>query len=131
MGIATGITYKETITLVTETCCNCGVSFAMPSDLRNSLQNDPSKSFYCPNGHGQHYRKSKEQRLREEAEAKLRTAQEALHDSDTVKLQLQKKLKTASKKLDRVTNGVCPCCNRNFVNLKRHLKTKHPELFNK
>lgn len=26
----------------------------------------------------------------------------------------------------RVKNGVCPCCNRSFQNLKRHMNTKHP-----
>lgn len=37
----------------------------------------------------------------------------------------------ASQRLDklraRVKNGVCPCCNRSFENLRRHIETKHPE----
>lgn len=27
---------------------------------------------------------------------------------------------------NRIGRGVCPCCRRNFENLQRHMKTKHP-----
>lgn len=27
----------------------------------------------------------------------------------------------------RSKNGCCPCCKRNFQNLQRHMRTKHPE----
>lgn len=27
----------------------------------------------------------------------------------------------------RVGKGVCPCCNRTFKNLQRHMETKHPD----
>jgi hypothetical protein len=26
-----------------------------------------------------------------------------------------------------VANGVCPCCNRTFQNLARHMAGKHPD----
>jgi hypothetical protein len=26
----------------------------------------------------------------------------------------------------RIGHGVCPCCNRSFENLRRHMTTKHP-----
>lgn len=32
---------------------------------------------------------------------------------------------TKTKK--RIANGVCPCCNRHFVNLERHMTGKHPD----
>ena len=35
-----------------------------------------------------------------------------------------KKIKRIEK---RVANGVCPCCHRQFVQLTRHMKNKHPE----
>lgn len=28
---------------------------------------------------------------------------------------------------NRVANGVCPCCNRHFENLERHMKGQHPD----
>ena len=31
-----------------------------------------------------------------------------------------------TKMKKRVSHGLCPCCNRNFENLHRHMKVKHP-----
>lgn len=37
-----------------ETCCNCGMHFAVPVDFQNRRKED-HKTFYCPSGHGQAY----------------------------------------------------------------------------
>lgn len=29
---------------------------------------------------------------------------------------------------ERIQNGLCPCCNRSFTNLARHMATKHPDM---
>lgn len=123
--------YEKTITMVTEICCNCGIAFGMPSDLQEHLQNDQSKSFYCPNGHGQHYSKSKEVRLREEAELKLRRKENELANLSISKIQIENELLKTQRKLKRVHNGTCPCCKRTFQNLANHMKSKHPELLTK
>jgi len=122
-----GATYAKTIYMITEICCNCGIAFGLPSDLHGHLQNDPNKSFYCPNGHGQHYSKSREQRLREKAEAKLKQKDQQLADADIAKKILQADLDKMTRKLKRVQNGVCPYpeCKRHFNNLARHIQTKH------
>lgn len=52
-AIQVGASFSKTITMETEICCNCGIPFALPSDLRSNLLNDPDKWFYCPNGHKQ------------------------------------------------------------------------------
>jgi len=126
-----GITYQKTITMVTEICCNCGVAFGMPSDLQEDLKNNPDKWFYCPNGHSQHYIKSKEQRLREEAEKKLIQKENELANVFSEKIQMEAALLKAQKQLKRVHKGVCPCCNRTFKDLQAHIKSKHPELDSK
>lgn len=123
-----GMTYNKIVTMVTEICCNCGVPFGIPSDLHDHLQNDPNKYFYCPNGHSQHYSKSREQRLREEAERKLRNKENELISTANRNLQLEQEIKKVTRKLKRVSKGVCPCCNRTFENLANHMKTKHPEV---
>ncbi len=123
--------YQKTVTMVTEICCNCGIAFGIPSDLQEHLQNDPSKSFYCPNGHGQHYSKSKEVRLREEAERKLKQKENEMANLAATKIQIEEQLKKSEHKLKRLTNGVCPCCNRSFPNLQQHLKKMHPEVVSK
>jgi hypothetical protein len=33
----------------------------------------------------------------------------------------------ATRTRNRIKNGVCPCCNRTFSNLLRHMGTEHPE----
>ena len=37
-----------------ESCYLCGISFGMPSEFKASRLSD-KKTFYCPNGHAQHY----------------------------------------------------------------------------
>jgi hypothetical protein len=32
-----------------------------------------------------------------------------------------------TKHRKRSAAGTCPCCNRTFANMGRHMKTKHPE----
>ncbi len=125
------MTYQKTITMVTEICCNCGVAFGLPSDLQEQLKNDPNKYFHCPNGHSQHYAKSKEQRLREEAEKALRLKENEMANLASAKIQLEDQLKKSEQKLKRLTNGVCPCCNRTFSNLHNHMKKQHPEVVSK
>lgn len=123
--------FTDEVVLVTETCCACGTVFAMERELNKMCrEKGERKSFYCPNGHGQHYTKGVEDELRElkdqlkreqkntawwknEAEAKARS------------LAATKGVLTRTK--NRIHNGVCPCCNRSFVNLARHMKNQHPE----
>jgi len=57
------------VTLTTEVCCHCGVVFTMPSSLMHVHRTDGS-SFYCPNGHAQHYTQTTEEKLKI-AEAKI------------------------------------------------------------
>lgn len=120
-------------TLVVEHCCSCGVSFGLSKDLYNKRVND-HLDFYCPNGHGQHYLgKSEADRLKDQLNEKertisyLREANSNLHSKVTDKNHQIRAHKAAKTRiLNRVKNGVCPCCNRHFTNLEQHMKTKHP-----
>lgn len=122
-------TITHVTTFGTESCYSCGVLFAMPADLQNKFRNFGG-TFYCPNGHGQVYSKSRLKNLEEQLEAKERELREA--KCETLRKQQQVEFErlgreAAEKKLRRVKNGVCPCCQRSFQNLGRHMKTKHPE----
>jgi len=54
--------------LEAETCCKCGIRFAMPRTLRQLFLANSRKNFFCPNGHQQHYtrQKSESDKLRAE-----------------------------------------------------------------
>lgn len=108
-------------------CTNCGTMFAMTNDLDQNRQRSHT-TFYCPNGHGQVYAgKSREEKLAEElADAQRRLAAES--ERATTNYRLREKAERELKKFSkRAACGVCPECNRTFVALGRHMKTKHPD----
>lgn len=124
--------------LMEESCFKCGVVFAMPKALHDTCVRD-KQTFYCPNGHGQAYVTSEADRLRtalQKAEQATQAAKDEAarerrwreHQRDTLlhterRLAAQKGVTTRMR--NRVANGVCPCCNRTFANLHRHMQTKH------
>jgi len=118
----------EMIDFTFEECITCGCPFFMPTTLRNRCKEDSAHSFHCPNGHSMVFRKSEADKVREELEqVKIENQrnkemlQDKLLDTINEKIKLEKKLK-------RVHNGVCPCCNRSFQNLQKHMTTKHPDV---
>lgn len=115
---------NPTVDLVTETCYSCSVLFAMTEEHRRRLLNNHDKSFYCPNGHKQHYTgKTTEQKLidAQARETALRDQLDAsIRDAEAARSAL-------ARDRQRFTNGVCPCCNRSFENVRRHMTTKHPD----
>lgn len=117
------------VTLEPITCYLCGVAFGVPAYLKQKRLDD-HKSFFCPNGHGQHYTgPSEAERLRQQLEMANNSRafyERRLGEEVRSKRAVRAHLTKAKKKLDRVAHGVCPCCNRTFQNLRRHMSTKHP-----
>jgi hypothetical protein len=105
-----------------ETCCVCGIPFGMPRWLDEQRRED-GKSFFCPNGHDQIFSRSTKEEL---AEARRRLA--SLEEDLRVERMARKEAETENaRQSKRSAAGVCPCCHRSFVQLARHMKTKHPE----
>jgi hypothetical protein len=120
------IQYNEAVTMETISCYCCGNRFAVTAEFRRHLVSS-SDWFYCPNGHKQHYSENeKDQKLRL-TEERLKERQEELWQAQAKSLKLEQELTKVSRKLKRVTKGVCPDCNRTFTDLHRHMATKHPE----
>jgi hypothetical protein len=126
--------FIEGVTLEAINCCNCGVTFAMPETWLDTFRKDPARTFYCPAGHGNVFRKSIEQRLRDELERKNRELADAERQTKMLAGDLRsQKFKTqsaqmhAAKLKKRIKNGVCPCCQRTFKNLAEHISHMHPE----
>jgi len=105
------------------TCCACGVPFAAPRELLDKRR-ETHKDFFCPNGHNLHFPGETEaERLK-----KLLDDEAQRHSRTLARLNTtEQRARKAERKLKRVARGVCPCCNRTFENLARHMATKHPD----
>lgn len=118
-----------TETMFIETCCDCGVTFAFTDGYREEKRKN-GKTFYCPNGHAQHYTNSDAEKLRNALATVKRTEENAKWWRE----QAQEKGRSLSatrgqvtRIKNRIAKGVCPCCNRSFENLHDHMETQHPD----
>lgn len=99
---------------------------ALPANLvRNAKEN--GSSLYCPaTGHtfGWDSDNKKLQRLLDRERTRIGALQDQLRAAESQSATLKGQLTRERK---RAAAGVCPCCNRSFVQLSRHMKTKHPD----
>lgn len=113
-------------------CSQCGIVYFFPKKWTDQARQE-GKSWQCPNGHGQWFGESSYDKLKRERD---RLAQRIAEKDDEAqrlraarqeterRLSATKGVVTRIK--NRVGNGVCPCCNRSFSDLHRHMTTKHP-----
>jgi hypothetical protein len=130
--VSSTIAVTETYTIIH--CGECGVPFALNDEFIAERRRD-HRTWYCPNGHSRHYPQENETEKAKararELERRLASREEDLraervsHDRTKGKLTATKGQLTKTKK--RVANGVCPCCNRSFADLGRHMAGQHPE----
>jgi len=119
--------------LVEMTCPICGVHYGLERryyDHRNNGATDArgkKLSWHCPNGHSLIFTESVAEKLRRERD---RLAQRVAEKDDEIALQ-RKQLIASKGQVTRLQKrakaGTCPCCNRTFSNMARHMQTKHPE----
>lgn len=120
-----------------ETCYTCRMEFGMTDSFFDSMNRLKEKGmFYCPAGHGQHYvtgesALDKMRRERDRAIQEQARLHERIREETERKEALQRKniatRGVVTRIKNRISNGVCPCCNRTFINLHNHMKTKHPD----
>lgn len=114
------------VELEPEECCACGVVFGMsPALVRN--RRETKDAFYCPNGHAQHYIKSTADKLREQLEEEKKKLANTQFELMAARQRTQTVEREKVKLQKRIKNGACPCCHRQFTQLSRHMKIKHPE----
>ena len=122
---------------LTTCCCPvCGILYAIPERLRERAEQlgGHKRMWYCPNGHQVGYEgESEAEMLRRRLEAARASAgrQAARADQLESRLIAQKGAATrARNERDRIARraraGVCPCCNRTFRQLARHMASQHP-----
>lgn len=108
-------------------CATCRMDFGILPEFMRDRRRD-HRNFYCPQGHVNHYpgESDTEQFRRQRDSARAR----ATHLSD--QLESEKRSKAAIKGhltriKRRIANGVCPCCQRNFKNVRDHMASQHPD----
>ncbi len=131
------ITIERARTIVIEECYKCGIPFGMPSGYASRRRTEGG-TFYCPAGHPQYYTTSENTRLKATVEQLERQKQNAEDDAafeceqrrkTERKLAATKGVVTRTKR--RIACGVCPCCNRHFGNLQKHMDGQHPSYVGK
>jgi septal ring factor EnvC (AmiA/AmiB activator) len=102
----------------------------MTKELRDRRLED-HKAWYCPNGHSQSYTgKTEAEKLRERLERVEIQRDHAREEAERQKRIAAAAKGQATKAKNRAAKGVCPHpdCKRSFVDVARHVATKHPEL---
>ena len=122
-----GFALQADVKLTTIDCGSCGGTYAINERYRAQKYEEGGcwNCPYCQTSWG--FAGSEIYKLKEKLrhEAKRREwVERDLKDTEN-RLRAQKAAKTRLK--NRIAAGVCPCCNRSFVNLARHMNTKHPD----
>lgn len=124
----------NTIVLLRElTCYSCIVHFAMDGALYDRRLAD-GDTFYCPNGHAQHFTESTVDQLKKQNQnlkTRLSYSEQACsrqyEENQRIKKEKAVIKGQLTKTRKRVANGTCPCCHRTFINIARHMDSKHPD----
>lgn len=106
-------------------CGQCGGVYCITEKYRDNKEkhSDGWHCPYCQSSWGYFGDSSYKAKLAAEAER---------HQATLARLnEAQREIEAGRKKAallrKRASAGSCPCCTRNFVNLARHMKTKHPD----
>jgi hypothetical protein len=124
---------------VSVTCPSCKVGHTIPLSLYETMQARKGNNgvhAYCPNGHQWHLAigATEEEKLRRERD-RLKQAVAERDDEINRQLNLRETAERsasaykgqATRLRNRAKAGICPCCNRHFTNLERHMTTQHKD----
>lgn len=126
-------TFPATLTVIN--CGECGGIYAINERYRQG-QEQVGGSWHCPYcecGWG-YAHNSENERLKRDLQLKEAELTRQLQRLDQTKAALretesrrraEKGAKTKLKK--RAASGICPCCNRYFVEVHKHMLSQHPE----
>jgi hypothetical protein len=128
------VNLKHAEDLEIHTCPTCFVVYAITTAM-SARKHEDGTNWFCPNGHHVVFSKSMKEKYEEMRRERDRLKQdearleEMLADQGRT-LKLTEKSRAAlqgqlTKTRKRIGAGVCPCCNRQFANLQRHMAGKH------
>jgi len=123
-------------------CATCGILYAIPEALvrsalkwRGDRPDGKGWKLCCPLGHtwwyaGKNDLEVAREALRVERDRAGRLAhrlEQTAASRTAYKAAATRARNEKARLIVRVANGVCPCCNRTFAQLARHMVAKHPE----
>lgn len=139
-GAREGAKFSADTTLKVMSCPTCHITYAIPASLeRAALHWRGSQSngwrLCCPLGHTWWYTgENEEDRLRgqlvgeRERRARLAAERDQLQASERAQRGAATRARNERDRVrTRAAAGVCPCCNRTFQNVARHVASQHPD----
>lgn len=126
---STVMTIRGAQHVVTE-CPTCGVVHTIPKVVYDNLQREGGY-YHCPNGHTWGWSKDscERERLRRERDQLKQQIARVEDEKRAAVAQAESRAARAeaAQKLTerRARAALCPCCNRSFQNVARHMATKH------
>lgn len=128
-------TESREVKFTTTKCIACSGSYALDQDViafarkRGGYHCCP----YCKTSQGWEGESHEAEVKRKEAElqAEINRANErarrAKQDAEHFEASRNAYKGQVTRLKNRAAAGMCPCCNRHFTNLERHMGTKHPD----
>ena len=123
------MSFAATTTYEVVDCPRCGQLFAITEEYV-ARRRDDGKTFYCPSGHSMSYTDTTQRQLQRERDRSARLAaqlDQARAERDATERRRRATKGQLTRVKNRVANGVCPCCNRSFSDLARHMESQHPD----
>jgi hypothetical protein len=129
----TTLKYVAELTVVT---CWCGIRHAVPSELadfqdRQHRDGQDQRSIYCPLGHTHiHSGEGEAARLRKQLDAEKARSEYWRKEQERTEAKRRATQGQLTKARNRARGGLCPTpqCKRSFVDVARHVRSKHPQL---
>tara|TARA_A100001201_G_scaffold143757_1_gene147268 strand:- start:18635 stop:19021 length:387 start_codon:yes stop_codon:yes gene_type:complete len=106
----------------------CGHEVAMLSYMVARRREDKA-AMWCPYCGVKNYftGDTEKEKLRKQIDAERRGRQFAEERAKRLDHQRRGEKAAKTRIKNRIANGVCPCCNRTFQNLARHMSSQHPD----
>ena len=124
---------KDTVLLngerhVVNQCGTCAVWHTIPEVVYECCKREGG-FWHCPNGHSRGWAKGTDEIERENIRRERDKLKQDAARLECEVVEQRARAETAEKKVvqikSRASAGVCPCCNWTFLNIQRHMKTKH------
>lgn len=116
-------------------CITCGVVYTIP-EVMISQQRKHGGYHSCPSGHRQGWDKdgcqfAKLERERDRLKQQIAERDDAIAEQKRMREAVERQAAVAKGQVTqlkkRAAAGLCPCCNRHFTNLERHIASKHKD----